>query len=156
VDEDNDPVRQFGSARRPDRAAARSTPDGVDQAVVAALGVVSKAMETVEDARGHLYAFHRLSGTADLTLQQAVLDLRAAGATRVADELDEVLVGRDVIKGAWTFQLVEDYDENYWHVFRAMERRARRLAGGVPQHLYEALMKADEQSTGASAAHLDG
>jgi hypothetical protein len=147
-----DPVERFGSARRPEREAARRAPDGVDDRVVDALGTLSKALEAVENARGHLYAFHRLSGTADLTLQQAVTDLRAAGATGIADELDEVLVGRDLIGDAWSFQLVEDYDENYWSVFRAMERRARRMAGDVPQHLYEARMKADEQTNGASSA----
>ena len=42
-------------------------PPGVNDATVEALGKVSEALEAVEAARGHLYAFHRLCGTADLT-----------------------------------------------------------------------------------------
>ena len=40
---------------------------------------LSEALEAVVVARGHLYAFHRLSGTADLTLGAAVERLRFAG-----------------------------------------------------------------------------
>ncbi|MCW2843460.1 MAG: hypothetical protein JWN22_1376, partial [Nocardioides sp.] len=47
-------------------------PEGVDDATVDALGKVSEALEAIEVARGHLYAFHRLSGTADLTLGEGV------------------------------------------------------------------------------------
>lgn len=37
-------------------------PDGVDDATVEALGRLSEALETVERARGCLYAFHQLTG----------------------------------------------------------------------------------------------
>ncbi|GAA3491144.1 hypothetical protein GCM10018987_52270 [Streptomyces cremeus] len=40
---------------------------------------VCKALETVEQARRHLYAFHPLTGTADLELGRAADLLRAAG-----------------------------------------------------------------------------
>jgi hypothetical protein len=114
---------------------------------VEALGRLSEALEAVEACRGLLYQFHRLSGTADLTLQDAVDKLRAAGHAEVADVVDQVIVGRDVIDGRWTFQLVEAYDAGYWSVFRAVEEAVRnRLAGGV-QHLYEAEMKYDEQQS---------
>jgi hypothetical protein len=113
---------------------------------VAALGKVSEALEVVEQARGLLYNFHRLSGTADLTLQDGVADLRAAGHPEVADEIERVLVGRDVIPGRWTFQIIEEYDAQYWQVFRATEEWVRE-ALGAPQHLYEAEMKVDEQES---------
>ena len=57
--------------------AAHRRPEGVDDATVEALGKLSEALEAVEAARGHLYAFHRLSGTADLTLGDAVQQLGA-------------------------------------------------------------------------------
>lgn len=145
ADIDVDPVTRFGSARHPERTPLRSVPPGVTEQTVEALGALSAALEAAEDARGHLYAFHRLCGTADLTLQRAVTDLRAAGHVSIADELDEVLVGRDVIAGRWSYQLVEDYDAHYWQVFRAMEAHARQQAGDVPIHLHEALMQSDEQ-----------
>jgi hypothetical protein len=68
--------------------AAHERPDGVDDATVDALGRLSEALEAVEVARGHLYAFHRLSGTADLTLGDAVRRLRAAGHEELADRID--------------------------------------------------------------------
>lgn len=111
---------------------------------VAALGKLCEALEVVEQARGLLYAFHRLCGTADLTLQDAVENFRAAGMSDLADEIDECLVGRDVVEGAWSFQLVEAYDSQYWEVFRQVEREARTRTGAAT-HIYEAEMKHREQ-----------
>jgi hypothetical protein len=136
---------RFGSAKHPGRPSERPRAAGLDDATVAALGKLSEALEIVENARGHLYAFHRMSGMADLTLQEATDVLRAAGHADLADEIELVLVGRDVVPGHWTFELVEAYDAQYWTVFRAVEEESRnRLAGGA-RHVYEAEMKRDEQ-----------
>jgi hypothetical protein len=114
-------------------------------------GKVSAAFEVVEHARGLLYGFHRMSGQADLALQEAVAALREAGHGDLAQEIDEVLVGRDVIPGRWTFQIVEAYDDQYYQVFRAATEKVRQiLAGGTP-HLFEAEMKVREQTNGADA-----
>lgn len=138
-----DPRQAFGTARS-DEPPARSRPDGMTDAEVQALGTLSEALEVVEYVRGLLYEFHRRSGTADKTLQQATDQLRSAGHPELAAELDDVLVGRNVLPGLWTFQIVEAYDEQYWSVFRAMEQRIRdRL--GADRHLYEAEMKYGEQ-----------
>jgi len=136
---------RFGSAKHADRPSARPRTAGLDDATVAALGKLSEALEVVENARGHLYEFHRMSGMADLTLQEATEDLRAAGHADLADEIELVLVGRDVVPGKWTFELIEAYDAQYWTVFRTVDEEARnRLANGV-RHVYEAEMKRDEQ-----------
>src|SRR5436190_5579576 len=122
---------RFGSAKHPDRPSERPRAADLDDATVAAVGKLSEALEIVENARGHLYAFHRMSGMADLTLQEATEVLRAAGHADLADEIELVLVGRDVVPGHWTFELVEAYDAQYWTVFRAVEEEARnRLADG--------------------------
>ena len=92
-------VERHGSAKHPDRPVAHRRPAGMTDDTVAALGKLSEALEVVEHARGALYEFHRLSGMADLTLQQAVEELRAAGHTDLADDIDQTLVGRDVIDG---------------------------------------------------------
>ena len=94
-------------------------------ATVQALGSLSAALEVVEHARGHLYAFHRMSGTADLALQDALRDLREAGHPDLADDIDGALVGRDVIDGKWTFQLVEAYDNDYFQRFPSGRGPAR-------------------------------
>jgi len=126
----------------------RKTPDGVDDATVEALGKLSEALETCERARGHLYTFHQLTGSSDIQLSGAVEALRRAGHTEIADRVDRELVGRNVLPGRWTFQIMEEYDDTYWSLFRELERTAReKLAGGV-RHLYEARLKQSERSAG--------
>lgn len=127
---------------------AHQTPDGVDDATVDALGKLSEALETCERARGHLYSFHQLTGSADLALGDAVRQLREAGHAEMADQLDHDLIGRNVLPGRWTFQVVEEYDDLYWSVFRRLEAEARdRLADGR-RHIYEARMKQAERTDG--------
>jgi hypothetical protein len=123
-------------------------PDGVTDATVEALGKVSEALEAVEVARGHLYAFHRRSGTADLTLGEAVGLLRKAGHEELADRVDAELVGRNVLEGRWTFQIIEEYDDTYWTPFRELEREVREQLVDGRRHLYEAEMKERERSAG--------
>lgn len=135
----------YGTAKHPERPVQHQRPAGLDDDTVEALGTLSEALEVVENARGALYAFHRMSGQADLTLQKAVRQLREAGHDGLAAEIDDVLVGRDVVPGQWTFELVEAYDEHYWRVFRAVDAEARsRLTDGAP-HLFEAELKVTEQ-----------
>jgi hypothetical protein len=137
---------RFGSARHPERPIAHDRTTGTDDATVDAVGKISAAFEVVENARGILYAFHRMSGEADLALQEGLAALRETGNSELADEIDDVLVGRDVVRDMWTFQLVEAYDEQYWQVFRAADALVRRrLSGGRP-HVFEAEMKQREQS----------
>ena len=91
-----------------------------------ALGKLSEALETVERARGHLYSFHQLTGSADQQLQDAVAALEEAGHPGLGAALRTDLVGRNVLQGRWTFQVVEEYDDGYWSRFRAAEQAARR------------------------------
>jgi hypothetical protein len=126
----------------------RARPDGMDDATVEAVGAVSEALECVERARGELYSFHQLMGHADLLLGDACDKLRKAGHAEVADRLEEEVVGRNVLHGRWTFQIVEDFDDNYWSVFRDHERRLRdELQQGV-RHVFEAEMKERRRTHG--------
>ena len=117
-----------------------------DPATVEALGKISEALETVERARGHLYSFHQLSGSADLALQAGVAKLRAAGHDELAEEIAAGLVGRNVLPDRWTFQIVEEYDDGYWSVFREYENKARQSLAGGRRHLFEANMKDEERA----------
>jgi hypothetical protein len=131
----------------PDAAHRRT--EGLDDATVEALGKLSEALEVVEDARGHLYAFHRLTGHADLTLGEAVQQLRGAGHTELADRVERELVGRNVIPGHWTFQIVEAYDDGYYALFTELEKDARDQLAAGRRHLYEAEMKEARRTHGA-------
>jgi hypothetical protein len=44
----------------------------VDAATVEAVGKLTEALETTEIARGHLYAFHQLTGSADFKVEEAI------------------------------------------------------------------------------------
>ena len=125
----------------------RSRPD-LDDDTVTALGKLSEALETVEQARGLLYGFHQLTGKADLLLQDAVQQFRDAGHTALADALDRDLVGRNVIADRWTFQVVEDYDAGYWSTFRSFDQQAREELAGGDRHVFEARMKQRERTAG--------
>ncbi|MBX5485604.1 hypothetical protein MHAS_02864 [Mycolicibacterium hassiacum DSM 44199] len=126
----------------------RLRPEGMDDATVEAVGAVSEALEWVERARGHLYSFHQLIGRADLLLGDACDKLREAGHPQVAERLETEVLGRNVIHGRWTFQIVEDFDDNYWSVFRDHEKQVRdELQRGV-RHVYEAEMKERRRTHG--------
>jgi hypothetical protein len=123
-------------------------PTGVDDATVEALGRLSEALEVVEHARGLLYGFHRLTGTADLALGDAVGRLRDAGHVDLADEIDRELLGRNVVEGRWTFQVVEEYDDGYYATFKRLERAAREALVDGRRHLFEAEMKEARRTHG--------
>ncbi|GGL93745.1 hypothetical protein GCM10010129_42050 [Streptomyces fumigatiscleroticus] len=130
----------------PDRAHRR--PDGVSDETVEALGSLSKALETTERARGHLYAFHQLTGSADLELDRAVDLLRKAGRSDWADRVQREILGRNVIPGHWTFQIVEAYNRTYYEPFRDLERQALADLADGRDHLYEAEMKEARRTVG--------
>ena len=123
-------------------------PAGTSDATVEALGTLSEALEVVEEARGLLYAFHRRCGTADLTLGKAVTQLRDAGHDALADRIETDLVGRNILAGRWSFQVVEEYDDGYYSAFREHERRAREELVEGRRHLLEAEMKESERTHG--------
>jgi hypothetical protein len=123
-------------------------PAGVDHDTTEAVGKLSEALEYVERARGHLYSFHQLIGHADLVLGQACDGLRATGHGAEADRLTIELVGRNVLHGRWTFQIVEEFDDGYWSEFRDHERRVRDALQGGARHVFEATMKEERRTHG--------
>jgi hypothetical protein len=127
---------------------AHTRPRSTDDKTVEALGKLSEALECIEQARGMLYGFHRLTGTADLTAGEAVALFREAGHDDVADRLETELVGRNVIEGRWTFQVVEEYDDGYYADFTRLERQAREELVAGRRHLYEAEMKEERRTHG--------
>ncbi|MFH8801006.1 hypothetical protein ACH4F6_15630 [Streptomyces sp. NPDC017936] len=128
--------------------AEHQRPDGVTDATVEALGSLSKALETTERARGHLYSFHQLTGSADLELDRAVSLLREAGHESWADRVQQEILGRNVIPGRWTFQIIEEYNRTYYEPFKQVERQALDDLADGRDHLYEAEMKEARRTVG--------
>ncbi|BBH63688.1 hypothetical protein ACTI_03730 [Actinoplanes sp. OR16] len=127
-------------------------PDGLDDTTVQALGKLSEALETVERVRGHLYSMHQLTGTADFMLDEAVSLFMQAGHVETAERIQQELIGRNVIPGHWTFQIVEAYDDGYYTEFRELERDAREKLAQGRRHLYEAELK-EQRRTRGRAGH---
>ncbi|MBF6301627.1 hypothetical protein IU459_29415 [Nocardia amamiensis] len=133
-------------------AGRHRRPDDADDTTVAAVGKLSEALETTERARGHLYAFHQLTGGADLALDRAVELFREAGHLELAERISTELIGRNVLPGRWTFQVVEEYDDGYYDLFRRIERAARDELLAGRRHIYEAEMK-EARRTHGRAGH---
>ncbi|WP_250008971.1 hypothetical protein [Actinoplanes sp. M2I2] len=127
-------------------------PAGMDDTTVEALGKLSSALETTDRARGHLHSFHQLTGKADFELDEAVALFRKAGHDALADRIQQDLIGRNVIPGHWTFQIIEEYDDTYWTEFRTVERAARDELAGGRRHLFEAELK-ERRRTHGKAGH---
>ncbi len=123
-------------------------PDGVDDLTVEAVGLLTEALETTERARGHLYSFHQLTGKADFEVGDAIAKLREAGHDQIAETLEIELLGRNVLPGRWTFQIMEEYDDTYWSVFRDLERRVRDELTGGRAHLHESELKEQRRTHG--------
>lgn len=127
---------------------AHRVPDGVDDRTVEAVGLLTAALEVVEQARGMLYGFHRMTGRGDNDLVAALDALTDAGHGELADRIRTDLVGRNVLSHRWTFQVVEDYDDHYWQPFRTWERTVRDELLAGRRHVYEARLKEQNRTRG--------
>lgn len=123
-------------------------PPGLDDVTVEALGELSKALETIHRVRGHLYSAHQLVGGADATLDRVVELLRRAGHDEIADRVEYELLGRNVLPGRWTYQIVEEFDDGYYATFQEIERDARQRLAAGRRHLHEAEMKRRRRTPG--------
>jgi hypothetical protein len=129
---------------------AHTRPDGVTDATVEAIGKLSEAIEWLERARGRLYDFHQMVGHLDFQLGDAVEHLRRAGHAEAADRLDRDAVGRNVLDGRWTFQIVEEFEDLYYDPIRALERQLCDELVGGRRHLLEAELKEQRRTSGAA------
>ncbi len=128
--------------------SSHARPDGVDDDTVEGLGKLSEALEAIEHARGLLYGFHRLTGEADFKASEAADLLEEAGHQDLAARIRRELVGRNVLEGRWTFQIVEEYDDGYYAVFREIEADSREELVKGRRHLYESDLKDHRRTRG--------
>ncbi|TNY38266.1 hypothetical protein [Thermomonospora catenispora] len=134
-------------------------PDPPHEVGVSAAGKLSEALETVERARGHLYSFHQLIGHADFAVEEAAELLAQAGRQDLAEEVMTEIMGRNVLPGRWTYQVVDDFEVTYYEPFRDLERRVREALTGGRKHVYEARLKERRRTHGRpghEAAPVDG
>jgi hypothetical protein len=135
-------------AEQADDAASHRRPEGASDQLVETMGTLSEALEYVVRARGHLYSAHQLIGRADLLLDDVVDGLRGAGAADAADHVQDELLGRNVLDGRWTFQIVEEFDRTYYDVWVAVEARLREQLMAGRRHVFESELKDRRRTRG--------
>jgi hypothetical protein len=126
-------------------------PAGATDETVAAVGKASEAFEYVERIRGLLYEAHQLMGRADFLFEDAAELLDAAGCRPWADRMRRDVVGRNLLDGRWTFQIVEEFDDVYYESVRQVVRDLEVDLMGGQRHVYEAEMKERRRSHGQRA-----
>jgi hypothetical protein len=127
-------------------------PDGVSDETVKAVGKLSEGLEKIERARGALYDFHQLVGGADIDFSEAADLLEAAGHADQAAMLRQKIVGRNVLPGRWTFQIVEEFDDAYYKEVKIAEQQVRDQLVAGRRHIYESEMK-ERNRTPGEAGH---
>ncbi|HVW31366.1 MAG TPA: hypothetical protein VHL53_02400 [Acidimicrobiia bacterium] len=116
------------------------------------MGKLSEALEWIERVRGRLYDFHQMIGRADFLFEDAATALSEAGHREEAGWIRDEIVGRNVLDGRWTFQVVEEFESCYHEPIRTIEARVRdRLMAGR-RHVFEAELK-EQRRTRGRAAH---
>jgi hypothetical protein len=119
-----------------------------DDEIIEAMGTLSEAYEYLIRARGHLYTFHQLMGRVDFLFGDAADQLATAGELEAADRLLTEIVGRNVLDGRWTFQVVEEFDGLYWETAHEAVRGMERRYQNGQRHLYESALKDRRRSPG--------
>jgi hypothetical protein len=115
--------------------------ESINPQTIDAVGKATEALEYVERARGHLYAFHQLIGRADFLFEESSLQLAESGHHEEADSLWQNVVGRDVLEGRWTFEIVERFDDDYYQAAHTeVLRIEQRLVAGR-RHAHEEALR---------------
>jgi hypothetical protein len=130
-------------------SASHERPPGVTDETLAAAGKASEALEWLARAHGRLYDFHQLIGRVDLLFEEAAQLLRAAGHAELARLVETEVVGRNVLDGRWTFQIVEEFEDLFATPVREVEARIRADLLEGRRHVYEAEMKERRRTLGA-------
>ena len=125
-------------------------PAGVSDELVEAVGKLSEAFEYVERARGHLFSFHQLMGHADRVFGEAADLLADARAAACGDDIRQEVVGRNVLDGRWTFQIVEEFDDLYYQPVRDAVRSVEVEHLDGRRHVFESELKDRRRSAGRS------
>jgi hypothetical protein len=123
---------------------------------VDAVGKASEALEYVERARGHLYAFHQLIGRADFLFEESARRLEQLGHRDHATSLWRNLVGRDVLENRWTFEIVERFDDDYYDTVRSEVRRLEDSLVGGRRHAHEEALRRRRRAEDPMFPSADG
>lgn len=111
--------------------------EGIDEAELAALHDVEVGTEWLQRAHGHLLAFHHAVGHGMDRFETAERGLREEGHRALADELRDDLLPRGVVDDAWSYGLVEAYEEGLLAATRAFAAATREELADGERHVAE-------------------
>jgi hypothetical protein len=118
-----------------------------DQRLLETMATATEAMEYVERARGHLITLHHLLGRAEVLFEEVAGELRAEGHSTEAAQLEREVIGRDVIEGRWSYELLEEFDRAYYEPVRDTHREVVAGTVGRP-HAREEHVRAARRRAG--------
>jgi hypothetical protein len=127
---------------------AHIRPEGVTDEAIEGLGKLSEGLEKIERARGALYEFHQLIGGADITISESADILEQAGFSEQAETIRTKVVGRNLLAGRWSFQIVEEFDDGYYRDVKDVEKNVRDTLVEGKRHIYESEMKEANRTRG--------
>lgn len=128
--------------------AAHQRPDHATDGTVEAAGKVSEALEWIERARGRLFDLHQMIGHADFLLGDAAELLDQHDQPELAELVRNEAIGRNVLDGRWTFQIIEEFDQTYFAAVRKVEETVREQLMDGRTHVYEAELKEQRRTRG--------
>jgi hypothetical protein len=155
------PRELFSTARRGDappggapRDEARALP--IDARLLETMATATEAMEYVERARGHLFTLHHLLGRADLLFAEVAAELRSQGRAGDAARIEREVVGRDVLEGRWSFEVLEEFEQEYYEPVRDAVRTVERRTTGRPHARDVRLRAAARRRSSAATERRSG
>jgi hypothetical protein len=111
--------------------------DDVSEAEAEALHKVELALEWLRRAHGTFVELHHTTGHALDHLADAESALREQGYEEFADEIRDDHLPRGVLEDRWTYDLLEEYEEDFLSPYEEFEDEVRdEIADGV-RHVKE-------------------
>jgi hypothetical protein len=90
-------------------------------------------------------------GHLDFQMEDAAGRLRQAGHEDLAALVDREVVGRNVLDGRWTFQVLEEFEATNYDPIKAVEERVRGELMAGRRHVFESELKEARRSAGRPA-----
>jgi hypothetical protein len=84
----------------------------------------------------------------DASLDVVIDGLRDNGHPALAERVRTELIGRNVLPGRWTFEVVEEFEDGYYQPFRELEEEVRNKTMDGRRHVFEAELKRSRQMGG--------
>jgi hypothetical protein len=87
-------------------------------------------------------------GHLDFQMSEAAGLLRSSGHEEAATRIEREVIGRNVLDGRWTFQVIDEFDDVYYAPVRTVENALLNEFMAGRRHVYEAELKEQRRTVG--------